>query len=253
MCYGCAGSTPGHHRGTAPVPTAACPSLPHTDTPRRARFASSLQLELSSCHRDHSQLSLTASPVLPPSTAVPLQHPGRMRRVSVRRPLPGQLPDTRGITNAIQTAGIYQTSTSPAPPFATTGFHPTEEVREGRVRTSERRGRSRCQRISCSSSLPPGLSPPLPVRGSEQIPRCGCGAGVAGTAGLRAGRSPPPGVGGEHAISAGPEEGARRPEGGSSRSSAAPRPTQQHAEHVQRHEGQPRPVKHAGGARRQAR
>lgn len=31
------------------------------------------------------------------------------------------------------------------------------------------------------------------------------------------------------------------------------RPTQHHADHVQRHEGQPRPVKHAGSARRQAR
>lgn len=60
--------------------------------------------------------------------------------------------------------------------------------------------------------------------------------------------------GGEHAMSPVPcAKGAERPGTAALAPSAARRPTQHHADHVQRHEGQPRPVKHAGSARPQPR
>lgn len=114
---------------------------------------------------------------------------------------------------------------------------------------------------------PPGLSLPLPAHDSDQIPpvrmrsgRRGSERGVAGTA-RAAGRQEPRSRrcrrGGEGEASMRPAwcraGGSAAPRGRLPQLLAAPRPTQQHAEHVQRHEGQPRPVKHAGGARRQAR
>lgn len=64
--------------------------------------------------------------------------------------------------------------------LATTGLQPTEGAREGGARTSQRRGSSRCQRVSGSGSLPPDLFPSQPAAPGRQRPdSSGRGAGEA--------------------------------------------------------------------------